>query len=93
MPILDHNTFVNRLKGKFINTAELQSAHPDLNVRRISSNGIIEGTPKTLRSCGRSSIIMTMTATLIQSLTRRPWPLLNGCSQKRGASRRKETRR
>lgn len=48
MPILDHNTFINRLRGKFINTAELQSAHPDLNVRRISSNGVIEGTTQNL---------------------------------------------
>lgn len=48
MPTLDHNTFVNRLRGKFINTAELQSAHPDLIVRRISSNGVIEGTTQNL---------------------------------------------
>ncbi len=48
MPILDHNTFVNRLRGKLINTAELQDAHPDLNVRRISSNGVIEGTTQNL---------------------------------------------
>jgi hypothetical protein len=48
MPILDHNTFINRLRGKLINTAELQSAHPDLNVRRISNNGVIEGTTQNL---------------------------------------------
>jgi hypothetical protein len=48
MPALDHATFINRLKGKSINTAELRSAYPELNVRSFSNNGVIKGTDENL---------------------------------------------
>jgi hypothetical protein len=48
MPVLDHATFINRLKGKSINTAELGSAYPELNVRSFSNNGVIKGTVENL---------------------------------------------
>ena len=48
MPILDHDTFINRLRGESINTVELQNAYPDLNLRHIPTNGVLEGTTQNL---------------------------------------------
>lgn len=48
MPILDHATFISRLKGKPINTVELQSVYPELDVGSISDNGFIKGTMQNL---------------------------------------------
>jgi hypothetical protein len=48
MPKIDHNTFIDRLKGKSINAAALQGAYPDLNVRTIAANGVITGTAQNL---------------------------------------------
>ena len=44
MPILSHAAFLDRLKGKSINLIELHSAYPDLSIRGIAGDGIIEGT-------------------------------------------------
>ena len=48
MPTLDHATFINRLKGKSINIVELRNAHPNLNLRSIAGNGVMEGTAQNL---------------------------------------------
>lgn len=51
MLVLDHATFIDRLKGKPINTVELHTAYPDLNVTsfaRSAGNGVIEGTTQNL---------------------------------------------
>ena len=44
MPTLDHATFINRLKGKSINTSALRQSYPDLNLRRLPGDGMMEGT-------------------------------------------------
>jgi hypothetical protein len=48
MPKLDHATFLARLKGRSINAAEFQSAHPELDVRNIAGNGVLVGTTQNL---------------------------------------------
>ena len=48
MPKVDHATFLSRLKGRSINVAELQSAHPELDAGNIAGNGIIAGTAQNL---------------------------------------------
>ncbi|HEV7929881.1 MAG TPA: hypothetical protein VGP12_07085 [Nitrosospira sp.] len=48
MPSLDHSTFIRRLKGKSIDTHKLGSAYPELNLRSISGNGVIDGTTPSL---------------------------------------------
>jgi hypothetical protein len=48
MPKLDHATFLARLKGRSINTAELQRAHPELDTGNIAGNGVIAGTTQNL---------------------------------------------
>ncbi|MDQ3186772.1 MAG: hypothetical protein M3Q16_10045 [Pseudomonadota bacterium] len=48
MPILDHATFIDRLKGKPVDVAQLRSAYRDLNVEGIAGHGVIEGTSQNL---------------------------------------------
>ena len=48
MPTLDHATFIRRLKGKSIDTQQLRSAYPDLNLSSIGGNGAINGTTSNL---------------------------------------------
>jgi hypothetical protein len=48
MPTLDHATFINRLKGKSINTGALRQSYPDLNLRGLPAEGMMEGTPPNL---------------------------------------------
>jgi len=48
MPTLNHAAFIDRLKGKFINLGELRREYPDLHVRNIVGDGIIEGTTENL---------------------------------------------
>lgn len=48
MPKLDHATFIDRLQGKSIDVAQLQSAYPDLNVRGVAGSGVIEGTAQDI---------------------------------------------
>jgi hypothetical protein len=48
MPKLDHATFINRLKGKSIDFAQLRSVYPDLNVANITDHDVIEGTTQNL---------------------------------------------
>ena len=44
MPTLDHATFINRLQGKSINTGALRQSYPDLNLRGLPADGMMEGT-------------------------------------------------
>ncbi|MBA4141890.1 MAG: hypothetical protein H0X43_02565 [Nitrosospira sp.] len=48
MPSLDHATFINRLKGKLIDTVALRTAYPELDLRGITGNGVISGTGQNL---------------------------------------------
>ncbi|SEK68795.1 hypothetical protein [Nitrosovibrio tenuis] len=48
MPTLNHAAFIDRLKGKSIDLIELHGAYPDLSVRGIAGNGVIEGTTQNL---------------------------------------------
>src|SRR4051812_3288159 len=49
MSQLDHSTFIRRLKGKSIDTRELRSAYPDLNLSSIGGhNGVVDGTAPNL---------------------------------------------
>jgi hypothetical protein len=45
---LDHSTFIRHLKGKSINADQLRSAYPDLNLKSIGGNGVIDGTVPNL---------------------------------------------
>ena len=48
MPKVDHATFLARLKGRSINIAELQNAHPELDAGNIAGNGVLAGTTQNL---------------------------------------------
>ena len=49
MSQLHHSTFIRRLKGKSIDTRQLRSAYPDLNLSSISGdNGVVDGTATNL---------------------------------------------
>ncbi|MDN5836461.1 MAG: hypothetical protein L0H12_03815 [Nitrosospira sp.] len=48
MPILHHATFIDRLKGKSIDAAQLRNAYPDLDMSGIGRNDVIEGTMQNL---------------------------------------------
>ncbi|MGH8685731.1 MAG: hypothetical protein ACREUM_10325 [Nitrosospira sp.] len=48
MPKLDHATFIDRLKGRSIDVAQLRNVYPDLNVRSIAGDGVIEGTTQNI---------------------------------------------
>ncbi|HEU4854559.1 MAG TPA: hypothetical protein VFS89_04635 [Nitrosospira sp.] len=48
MPTLDRATFINRLKGKSINTGALRQSYPDLNLRGLPADGRMEGTLSNL---------------------------------------------
>ena len=48
MPQLNHATFIDRLKGKSIDTAALRTAYPDLNMGSIAGDGVIKGTTQNL---------------------------------------------
>jgi hypothetical protein len=48
MATLDHATFINRLIGRPINIVELRMAYPDLNLRSIPGDAVVEGTTHNL---------------------------------------------
>ena len=87
MPKLDHATFIDRLKGRSIDVAQLRSVYPDLNVRSIAGDGVIEGTTQNIEKLWELIDNYDHDGNVNTISDPPAYPLPNGCSPTREAPR------